>query len=185
MKPLHKGLLIALAHVAIVTSLGAKLLYDRSTRPRVWARAAPYDPDLPIRGRYVSLQLEVEAVGIDPPKERVGQERWQWQGRLVPVLLSNEDGRLVARRDTAAGEWDGYREDKPVIAFRPAGENRFLAVLTVPVLYFIPEHVEDPSRRQAGEELWVEVTLPRKGPPRPIRLGVKKGDGPIMPLDLD
>jgi hypothetical protein len=40
------------------------------------------------------------------------------------------------------------------------------------------------SRRQEGEELWVEVTIPKKGPPRPIRLGVKKGDGAIIPLAL-
>lgn len=33
-------------------------------------------------------------------------------------------------------------------------------------------------------QLWAEVTLPRKGPPRPIRLGVKKG-GLLTPLDSD
>jgi hypothetical protein len=40
--------------------------------------------------------------------------------------------------------------------------------------------VPDPSIRAPGEELWVEVTLPRRGPPRPIRLGVKK-DGVMIP----
>jgi hypothetical protein len=57
-------------------------------------------------------------------------------------------------------------------------------VLALPVAFFIPEHVLDPSRRPAGEELWVEVTVPGKGPPRPIRLGVKK-DGALTPLDLN
>jgi len=57
---LRKGLLVALLHVAIVASLGAKLMVDRATRPRVWARTAPVDPDLPIRGRYVRLQIEVD-----------------------------------------------------------------------------------------------------------------------------
>jgi hypothetical protein len=52
------------------------------------------------------------------------------------------------------------------------------------VAFFIPEHIPDPSRRTQGEELWVEVTIPKTGPPRPIRLGVKKGDGPIVPLEL-
>ncbi|MCZ6514734.1 MAG: hypothetical protein O6850_02600 [Acidobacteria bacterium] len=33
-------------------------------------------------------------------------------------------------------------------------------------------------------QLWAEVTLPRQGPPRPIRLGVKK-EGLLTPLDLD
>src|SRR5512134_3393457 len=60
MKPLIKGLIITAVHAGLVTSLGAKLLYDRATRPRVWALTAPYDPNLPIRGRYVNLQLVVE-----------------------------------------------------------------------------------------------------------------------------
>ena len=28
--------------------------------------------------------------------------------------------------------------------------------------FYIPEHVPDPSRRESGEELWVEVSLPKK-----------------------
>jgi hypothetical protein len=44
--------------------------------------------------------------------------------------------------------------------------------------------VPDPSVLEAGEELWVEVTLPRSGAPRPIRLGVRK-DGVLTPLALD
>jgi len=34
---------------------------------------------------------------------------------------------------------------------------------------------------QAGEEMWIEVTLPAKGPPRPLRVGVKTG-GIIKPV---
>ncbi len=52
------------------------------------------------------------------------------------------------------------------------------------IAYFIPEDVADPSIRPAGETLWVEVTVPPTGPPRPIRLGVKRGDGPVEPLSL-
>ena len=59
-----------------------------------------------------------------------------------------------------------------------------VAVLQPAVAFFLPEHVPDPSRRPSEEELWVEVTVPQHGPPRPIRLGVKKGDGPIVPMEL-
>jgi hypothetical protein len=59
-----------------------------------------------------------------------------------------------------------------------------VVLLDQPLAYFIPEHVPDPSRRAEGEELWVEVTLPRRGAPRPIRLGVKKG-GVLTPLDVN
>jgi hypothetical protein len=112
MTALHKGLIVAALHAALVSSLGAKLLYDRATRPRLWVHVLPVDPDSPLRGRYVRLRIE---------------------------------GR------------------------------------TEPIAFFIPEHVPDPSIRAAGEELWAEVTLPRKGAPRPIRLAVKK-DGVLTPL---
>lgn len=172
---LRNGLLVALIHLAIIGSLGAKMLYDRSTRPRVWARTASYDPDLPIRGRYVSLQLEVEFAGTGthaPEPDR--------RTPRIAVTLHKENDRLVARREEGVDESEAYRSDRNVIAFGGV-ENR-IAILRNPVLFFIPEHVEDPSRRAAGEELWVEVTLPKKGPPRPIRLAVKKADGTFTPL---
>jgi hypothetical protein len=185
MRPLHKGLIVCAVHLLLVVSLGGKLLYDRSTRPRVWARTAPYDPSLPIRGRYVSLQLEVQAVAIAlPPLQRDpddANDRQWWQ--RTPALLSSEGGQLVARADSSIPESEPWRADN-VIQFRRPRNGVSVAVLAEPVLYFIPEHIPDPSRRAADEELWVEVTLPRKGPPRPIRLGVKK-DGVLTPLEIN
>ena len=49
LKPLTKAIIVAMIQVLIVCSLGAKLLYDRSTRPQVWFKTARYDPNLPIR----------------------------------------------------------------------------------------------------------------------------------------
>ena len=164
--PMRKGLAVALAHVLIVASLGGKLLFDRATRPRVWARTAPVDPNLPIRGRYV--RLGVEAV-------LEGERSVSPTSMSVPVALSESEGRLVAR---PAPDSSGLRAR----AIERGGER--VAVLQQPLAYFIPEHAPDPSLRRPGEELWVEVTLPRRGPPRPIRLGVKK-DGVLTPLDFD
>jgi hypothetical protein len=50
-KPMTKAIAVALIQILIVSSLGAKLLYDRRTRPQAWFRTARYDPNLPIRGR--------------------------------------------------------------------------------------------------------------------------------------
>ena len=58
MKILYKGLLLGLLQIGIVSSLGAKLLYDRAHRPRVWIKSAIYDPNLPIRGKYLALSSE-------------------------------------------------------------------------------------------------------------------------------
>jgi hypothetical protein len=188
----QKALLLAGLHLLLVLSLGGKLLYDRATRPRFWVKAAPVDPNLPIRGRYVSLRVEVPVLGatlppLEPrPRALRDSEPWppRWQQHRLRVTLEPGPQGLVAR---ASG--------KPTPDFMP-GENAILpermrglpetawaVVLDEPIPFFIPEHVPDPSRRQAGEELWVEVTLPKKGPLRPIRLGVKK-DAVLSPLAL-
>ena len=168
-----RGLIIAALHVMLVASLGGKMLYDRATLPRVWVLAAPYDPDLPIRGRYVSLQLVVEARGIidfrQPPLTS-----------MEAVALRVDGDRLVAERKAEQAHYNS--SDLHLRITTPRGEK--LVVLDKPIAFFIPEHIQDPSRRSQGEELWVEVTVPPKGPPRPIRLGVKKGDAPIVPLQI-
>lgn len=175
MTPRTKGLVIALLHVAMVASLGAKLLYDRATLPRAWVRTGPVDPELPIRGRYVSLRLIVETTakaelpptpGFEPP---------------LAVTLRVANDRLIA--DVKPIE-RGYNPYDLRLRFVQRGEQR-TAMLEPPVAYFIPEHVKDPSIRGAGEELWVEVTVPKQAPPRPIRLAVKKSDGAITPLEFN
>ena len=174
MTPLIKGLVLAAVHVGLVASLGAKLLYDRAIRPRVWTLAAPYDPNLPIRGRYVSLQLVVDPRGVRETKPGSVSQPPQ------SINLRVEGNRLVAEANAPQPDYDP--SDLHLRFIDRRGEK--LAVLVEPVAFFITEHIPDPSRRQEGEELWVEVTIPKKGPPRPIRLGVKKDDGPIIPLEL-
>lgn len=150
------GLIVALIHVLLVASLGGKLLFDRATRPRVWARTAPVDPDLPIRGRYVRMRIEGDARQL--PSTFTGYVIPMVSDQTLTFVQGEEGKGLYARVDPA----------------------RSVAVIDQPLAYFIPEHVPDPSIRAPGEELWVEVTLPRRGPPRPIRLGVKK-DGVMIP----
>ena len=171
MKPMHKGVIVALVHIAIVCSLGGKLLYDRSTRPRVWVRTMAYDPDLPIRGRYASMRLLVNA----PPETRkpLGDPRNPWF-EDVTARLAVENGQLVAIPDENGSVRYSFRTNR---------QNQADAVLSEPVAFFIPEHAMDPTWRMRGEELWAEVTVPRKGAPRPIRLAVKKGES-FTPLDL-
>jgi hypothetical protein len=161
---LRRGLIVAALHVAIVSSLGVKLLVDRQTRPRVWARVAPVDPDLPVRGRYVRLRIEgalADGAGAA-------------QG--LPVTLGVRDGALVFVPATGA--------DSRTLSARSrlVDSGRTAVVLDQPIAFFIAEHARDPSILASGEELWAEVTLPRRGGPRPIRLAVKK-DGVLTPLD--
>lgn len=123
MTRLQKGLLLAAAQCALALSLTGKLLYDRSARPRVWVKTAPYDPSLPLRGRYLAL-------------------------------------RLAPERDA---QWS--RETNGAV-----------------VLFFVPEHTL--PFENARQEVWAEVTIPRNGPPRPIRLGLRR-DGKLEPLQVN
>jgi hypothetical protein len=53
--------------------------------------------------------------------------------------------------------------------------------LAQPVNFYIPEHAADPTRLKPGQELWIEVTVPPKGPPRPLQLALKN-NGAWKPL---
>ena len=178
MKTMRKGLLLALLHLAIICTLGAKLLYDRAYRPRVWVKTAPADPNLPIRGRYLSLHLEVPAEGFSTRSEPSSYEKDKDGKPVIVTSTFPYRGDLVLRN----GVLIAVANDDGEFWISAHKENDgFVANVSSDTAFFIPEHAVDPSRRPKGEELWIEATIPRKGPPRPIRLGVKK-NGAITPL---
>lgn len=73
MKLFQKGLILAGIQCLMVLSLTGKLLYDRASCPRVWVRTARWDPNLPIRGRYLALQLTPTAG--EPYYDRTNAQR--------------------------------------------------------------------------------------------------------------
>jgi hypothetical protein len=168
MTNLQKGLILAGAQLALVTSLAAKYAIDRARLPRVWVQTMAYDPDLPIRGRYLSVRLRVS------PDNVYGSPR-NSSGEMRDITLSVRDGHLVA---TSADHPTGLHVSR---RFINRGEP--VTALMEPVAFFLPEHAMDPSVRRAGEELWMEVTVPKTGPPRPIRLAIKRGES-LTPVGL-
>ena len=156
MKPAYRGFLIGVLQCLMVLSIAGKYAMERTSLPRVWANATPYDPNLPLRGRYVSLRLQVDV------PENFG-------GYYQPVRLYVENSRLMAALASGTGV---------TISRFPRGW-----ILAQPVAFFIPDNVPDPSQLKPGEELWVEVSVPKTGLPRPLRLAIKK-DGVMTPLDL-
>src|ERR1700751_1393577 len=56
--------------LALVCSVAAKYLYQRWSCPRVWTRTVAYDPELVMRGRYLSLQLTVDGCESTLPSGR-------------------------------------------------------------------------------------------------------------------
>lgn len=166
MTPLTRGLVIAAAHVALVAVVGGVLLYERNTLPSAWVLTTGVDPVLPIRGRYVELRLVVE------PRGELPAEGLPEHGQIVEASLSVEEGRLLATvlPPSEAVYSPGWR-GQTVQRVETPGGTRW--ALLDPVAFFLPEHAPDPTRLEPGQELWAEVTVPRAGPPRPIRLEVR------------
>ena len=168
MTNLQKGLVLAGAQVALVASLAAKYAIDRARLPRVWVQTVAYDPNLPIRGRYLSVRLRVSA-------ENVYGSPWNFWGEMRDVTLNVRDGHLVASQ---ADHPTGLHVSRSTI-----NQGAEVTALMEPVAFFLPEHAMDPSLRSAGEELWVEVTVPKTGPPRPIQLAIKRAET-VTPLGI-
>jgi hypothetical protein len=168
MMNLQKGLILAGAQLALVASLAAKYAIDRARLPRVWVQTVAYDPNLPIRGRYLSVQLLVSPEDVHgSPRNSLGEMR--------DVTLNVRDGHLVANP-----------ADHPTnlhINRRITNRGEPVTALMEPVAFFLPEHAMDPFVRRAGEELWMEVTVPKTGPPRPIQLAIKRGES-FTPLGI-
>jgi len=182
--PLTRAIAVTLIQLLLVCSLGAKLLYDRRTRPQVWFKTARYDPNLPIRGRYLALQIEVN----DP---RTPEEIEQKFGPVPQFAwgYARECGSIVSQNGVPAVEFDKSAAwDCDNLTFERWRANNGSLHLRIndPVLFFIPDTAKDPSGVARGDELLVLATIPRKGPPRPIALGIKRaGMQDIQRLDLD
>ena len=167
MTAMKKGLLVAVIQVLLVTSLGLKLLVDRATRPRVWVQSVSYDPNLPIRGRYVALRARLQT-DVAPPSDK---NYWY---ATTQVRLEVRDGKLFGVQDPAGSVTMSWVKNR---------NGQWEAMTSEPSLFFIPDTAIDPSFRKSGEQLWFEATIPKKGQPRPIRLAVSRPDGTFTPLE--
>ena len=188
------SLVLLVIQLLLVSSIAGKYLYQRWRCPRVWTRAAAVDPSLPMRGRYLSLQLTVDGCQSTLPSAKLATFPRDVNGAIKPgpyVLrpqpvefranLKVENNKLVAVRPE--GQEIGGQEDAT------AGEEVSAApgapcdqmYLTDGVDFFISGAAHSPLPLQPGQELWIEVTVPPTGPPQPIQLALKQ-DGAWKPL---
>jgi hypothetical protein len=178
------SLALMVVQLAIVSTVAAKYLYQRWTCPRVWTRAMAYDPELMMRGRYLSMQLTVDGCESTLPSAAQAQfprkvdgtvaaGNFTVQGQYVefPAKIVVKNNRLMAVHERDGEDSHPQRVNAPDNA--PCDQMR----LVQPVSFYIAEHAKSPFSTQRGIELWVEVTVPPKGPPRPIQLAIKEAGG--------
>jgi uncharacterized membrane-anchored protein len=190
MKISKTSIALLVIQLALVSSIAAKYLYQRSRCPRVWTRTVAYDPDLVMRGRYLSLQLTVDgcqstlpsALHATFPRNSDGTTKptgftVNWQGAIqFRAKLKVEGNKLVAIRIPEAD-----LTSKGVMVWAMPGSSCDALRLQQPVDFYIAEHAASPLPVQPGQELWIEVTVPPQGPPRPIQLALKQ-NGVWKPL---
>jgi uncharacterized membrane-anchored protein len=193
MKLSKTSIVLLVIQLALVSSIAAKYLYQRLTCPRVWTRADAYDPELVMRGRYLSLQLTVDGCQSTLPSALHANFPRNTDGTTKPTgftvtnqsrvefkaKLKVENNKLVAIRIPEAD-----LKSKGVDVSAMPGAACDALRLDEPVDFYIAEHAADPSRLSKGQELWIEVTVPPKGPPRPIQLALKQ-DGAWKPLAFE
>ncbi len=182
---------VLVVQLVLVSSIAAKYAWQRATCPRVWTRTAMYDPDLVMRGRYLSMQLTVDGCESTLPSAKQGRFPRDFNGVprggqftiagpnaiQFPAKIAVKDNKLIAVRIPES-------DDAPAGQFVWARESATCDQMTLgqPVNFYIDEHVQSPLPVSAGQELWVEVTVPPKGVPRPIQLALKEADGAWKPL---
>ena len=71
----NRAIALIVIQCVLVSSIAAKYLYERATCPRVWTRTVQYDPNLPMRGRYLALTPVVDA--CDLVRSARPSEEWE------------------------------------------------------------------------------------------------------------
>jgi hypothetical protein len=204
------SIVVLAVQLALVCSIAAKYLYQRSTCPRVWVRTVAYDPESVMRGRYLSVQIPVDGCqstlpsteDMVMPRDMNGVptgKRYTISTRSVSPLffkahLKVDGNRLLAIRvpeneETYVGQWVTAAPGSSCDAMR----------LQDQVNFYLPENAKDPTPTRHGHwdvqkmqwiadpnapELWMEVTVPPIGPPRPVQLALKE-NGVWKPIATD
>jgi hypothetical protein len=182
----RNGLVVLAIQVLLVLSIGAKYAWERHHCPMVWAKAQQYDPDQPLRGRYIGLSLHANACGLLRGRQRKDFEPLI-SGRPRSGPVESEEWRVVP------GVRDGVLTPVVVDETRPGPTQELTLDTGMPCEYarlsgvsdfFIPEHAKSPFPLEKGQELWALVTVPPSGPVRPVKLAVSDASG-FHVLSLD
>lgn len=182
---------LLLIQLALVSSIASKYLYQRATCPRVWTRTVAHDQKFSMQGRYLSLQLTVDGCQSTLPSALRATFPRNPDGTTKPTgfTVNNDQHPITFRANLKVEKGKLLAIRIPEADLRSKGENVTAMPgsacdamrLDQPVDFYIAEHGADPTALKQGQELWIEVTVPPKGPPRPLQLALKQ-DGAWKPL---
>ena len=184
---------LTVVQLALVSTLAASYLYERWRCPKVWTRAVANNTRQVMRGRYLGLNLLVDGCQSTLPSAKLAEFPRDYNGAVKKGDYAMRAGQTWAF--DARLKVDGNN----LLAVRPEGSEETrgtVPVLTTPgapcdemrlertVDFYIPESAQSPLPQKPGQELWVEVTVPKQGAPRPLQLAVKD-NGQWKPLAFE
>jgi hypothetical protein len=195
----QKGIAVLAIQLVLVLSIGVKYAWERHHCPMVWARAQQFDPNQPLRGRYLAISVYANACGLQDQAARgpeavvkrpdhVQNDVDRPELTQTLVLIENvqiwhvvpavRNGELAPQvvGDTRPGPTQVLTLDRGM----PCQYSRLSGTSD----YFIPEHAKPPLPLQKGQELWALVTVPPSGPVRPVKLAISDATG-FHVLNLD
>ena len=178
------SVVLLIFQLLLVSTIAAKYLYQRWKCPRVWTPAAAIDPQMPMRGRYLSLQLTVDGCQSTLPTAKDATFPRDVNGAIRPgpfrlrqpqtvyfsAALKVQNNRLIVMRNE--GQENGNAGQQ--VAATPGSPCDQMR-LESPVDFYIADNAQSPLPLKRDQQLWIEVTIPPKGPPRPIQLALKQG----------
>jgi hypothetical protein len=187
------SLALLIIQLLLVSFVAGRYLYQRWTCPRVWTRTVAYDPELVMRGRYLQTQLTVDGCGSTLPSAKHAIFPRDVNGAVRPgpymvrpagTVSFQAELKVIDNKLIAVQIEDPRRADRGQSVSALPGSPCDQLRLDQPVDFYIAEHTQSPLPLKAGQELWIEVTLPTKGPPRPLQLALKN-NGAWEPLGLN
>ena len=194
MKPARASMVLLAIQLVLVSSIAAKYLIDRSHNPRAWAPAVAFDPELIMRGRYISARLKVDVCNVAQPSDEshrtlralpiefdaLGNVLQEHSSRYLLAVLGSKNGRLGVQRFTD----DAHKHSALEVLVPKKPSVCTGAILAEPVSFYLSETAKSPFPLQQGQQLWVQLTIPPSGPPSPISLAIQTADGKWQPLNF-
>ena len=78
------SLVLLAVQAVLVCTVVASYAWQRHHYPRVWTRAYGYDPQLPLRGRYLSLQVSIDGCSSTLPSAKQALFQRDFTGAVKP-----------------------------------------------------------------------------------------------------
>jgi hypothetical protein len=182
---------LLIVQLLLVSTVVIAYAWQRQHYPRVWTHAYDYmGPQSDLRGRYLNIQVALDGCSSTLPSAKQALFPRDINGAaksgpytIQPVGVFQFSAMLQVQNGTLQAVYIQNEEQRHFGQFvyaqpgKPCQDMRLLN----PINFYVPDNAPALFPLKPKQELWVELTIPPQGPPRPIQLALKS-DGLWQPL---